>query len=66
MTKKEVMTKKTDMELIKLLTDTRAQLRTERFAASGARAKDSNSPKKLRAMVARVRTEQRLRELTTA
>ncbi|HUX80909.1 MAG TPA: 50S ribosomal protein L29 [Candidatus Paceibacterota bacterium] len=65
MTKKEVMTKKTDQELLKLLADTRALLRTERFAATGARAKDSNSPKKLRATVARILTEQRVREVTT-
>jgi len=55
------MTTKTDQELVKLLTDTRATLRTERFAATGARAKDSNSPKKLRAEVARILTEQHSR-----
>ena len=52
------MATKTDQELSKLLVDTRATLRTERFAATGARAKDSNSPKKLRATVARILTEQ--------
>jgi len=51
------MTTKTDAELTKLLADTRAQLRTERFSAAGARSKDSNSPKKLRATIARVLTE---------
>jgi len=61
MTKKEVMTKKTDQELTKLLADTRAELRTVRFAAAGARAKDSSAPKKLRAVVARVLTEQHAR-----
>ena len=60
------MTTKTDQELAKLLADTRAELRTERFSAAGARAKDSNSPKKLRAIVARVRTEQRSREFNAA
>ncbi len=60
------MTTKTDQELAKLLADTRAELRTERFSAAGARAKDSNAPKKLRAMVARILTEQRSRELTAA
>ncbi len=55
------MTTKTDQELLKLLALTRAELRTERFAAAGARAKDSNSPKKLRATVARVLTEQHAR-----
>ncbi len=55
------MTTKTDTELMKLLTDTRATLRAERFAAAGARPKDSNSPKKLRAIIARVMTEQHAR-----
>ncbi len=59
------MTKKTDQELLKLLADTRALLRTERFAATGARAKDSNSPKKLRAVIARILTEQHARTFTT-
>jgi ribosomal protein L29 len=61
MAKKEVMTAKTDQELLKLLVDTRTELRTQRFSAAGARAKDSNTPKKLRAVVARVLTEQHLR-----
>ena len=55
------MTKKTDAELSKLLSDTRSELRTERFAAAGARPKDTNSPKKLRAVIARVLTEQHKR-----
>jgi ribosomal protein L29 len=63
MAKIEVMTSKSDQELLKLLADTRATLRTERFAAAGARAKDSNSPKNLRAVVARVLTEQHARML---
>lgn len=53
----------TDAELAKLLADTRETLRTERFSAAGARAKDSNSPKKLRAKIARILTEQRARVL---
>lgn len=57
------MTNKTDAELAKLLADTRAELRTERFAAMGARAKDSSSPKKHRAAIARVLTEKRRRAL---
>ncbi|MBU6388724.1 50S ribosomal protein L29 [Patescibacteria group bacterium] len=60
------MTKKTDAELSKLLADTRAELRTERFSAAGARAKDSNMPKKLRAKIARVLTEQHVRMAKTA
>ncbi|MFZ3043997.1 MAG: 50S ribosomal protein L29 [Minisyncoccia bacterium] len=63
MTKKNTMATKTDQELLKLLADTRATLRTERFSAAGARAKDSNSPKKLGAVIARILTEQRAREL---
>lgn len=55
------MTTKTDQELLKLLEETRAQLRTERFAAVGARAKDSNAPRKLRAVIARILTEQSAR-----
>ena len=66
MTKKESMTKKTDQELAKLLADTRAELRTERFAAAGARAKDSNAKGKFRAVIARVLTEQRARVLKAA
>ena len=60
------MTTKTDQELIKLLTETRTELRTVRFAAAGARAKDSDAPKKLRATIARVLTEQHARVRATA
>ena len=66
MTKKDTMASKTDQELLKLLADARATLRTERFSAAGARAKDSNAPKKLRAAIARALTEQRARELRAA
>lgn len=55
------MTDKADTELTKLLVETREQLRTERFAAAGARPKDSNSPRKLRVTIARVLTEQSVR-----
>jgi len=55
------MATKTDQELAKLLADTRGTLRAERFSAAGARAKDSNAPKKLRATIARVLTEQHAR-----
>ncbi len=48
-------------ELAKLLKETRATLRTERFAAAGARPKDTNAPRKLRKTIARVLTEQRAR-----
>jgi ribosomal protein L29 len=63
MTKKDTMTTKTDHELNELLSKTRETLRTERFSAAGARAKDSNSPRKHRKEIARVLTEQRAREL---
>lgn len=66
MTKKDTMATKTDGELAKLLLDSRTTLRTERFSAAGARAKDSNAPKKLRKVIARVLTEQRAREMKTA
>lgn len=52
------MKTKTDTELKKLLSETRAELRTQRFSAAGARAKDSNAPRKLRTTIARVLTEQ--------
>ena len=63
MAKKEVMTTKSAEELAKLLVDTRIELRTVRFSAAGARAKDSTAPKKLRATVARILTEQHARAL---
>ena len=66
MTKKDTMTAKTDNELSKLLADTRALLRTERFAAAGARPKDPNSPKKLRKEIARILTEKHARVLKAA
>jgi ribosomal protein L29 len=55
------MMTKTDQELVKTLADTRALLRTERFAAAGARPKESNAPKKMRATIARILTEQHAR-----
>ena len=66
MTKKESMTTKTDQELAKLLADTRAELRTERFSAAGARAKDSNAKGNLRTEIARVLTEQHARTRAAA
>jgi ribosomal protein L29 len=61
MTKKNTMTTKTDQELTKLLVDTRTELRAERFAAAGARAKDSNMAGRMRKVVARILTEQHAR-----
>lgn len=50
-------------ELEKLLADTRAALREERFAAAGARAKDPAKTAQLRKVVARTLTEMRSRTL---
>ena len=58
MTKKDTMATRTDHELTSLLVETRAALRAERFSAAGARAKESNAPRKLRAAIARILTEQ--------
>jgi len=61
MTKKVSMTDKTDQELVKLLAETRATLRTERFSAAGARPKETNARGKMRKTIARVLTEQSAR-----
>jgi ribosomal protein L29 len=61
MSKKENIIEKTDQELKQLVSDARGALRTERFSAAGARAKDSNGPKKLRKQIARILTEQHTR-----
>ena len=66
MTKKDTMTTKADGELSKLLADTRAELRTVRFAAAGARPKDSNAPRKFRKTIARILTEQHARAVEAA
>jgi ribosomal protein L29 len=58
MTKKDIMKIKTDQELMKILSDTREILRTERFSAAGARAKNPNHLGQMRKIVARVLTEQ--------
>ena len=65
MTKKEDMKGKTISELATLIADKRAMLRTERFAAEGARPKDSNAPKKLRKAIAQAKTEARARILAS-
>jgi len=51
-----------DAELEKMLEETRAALRTERFAAAGARPKDPNAPAKMRKTIARILTEQHARK----
>jgi ribosomal protein L29 len=57
MAKKLKLSEKTPAELLKLLKEKREEARTLRFAAAGARPKDSNSPRKSRREVARVLTE---------
>ncbi len=61
MNKKHSLKDTGNAELAKLLVETRDRLRTERFAAAGARPKDTNAPRKLRKTVARILTEQRVR-----
>lgn len=55
------MKEKSEAELTKLLTDTRAALREVRFAAAGSRPADPSAPIKLRKVVARILTERRAR-----
>ncbi len=50
-----------DAELNKLVADTKVDLREHRFAAAGARPKDTNAARKGRKVVARVLTEQKAR-----
>lgn len=66
MAKKTNLKEKSDQELVTLLSETRAELRTVRFNAAGARAKDSNMPQKLKRTVARVLTEQHARKAKAA
>ncbi len=66
MAKKMDMKAKTNEELTKLLEDTRAELRTHRFEAAGARPKDSNAPKNARKLIARILTEVHARENAVA
>ncbi len=58
MAKKTTLTEKNPAELTKLLKEKREELRGLRFAAAGARPKDSNAPMKTRREIARVLTEQ--------
>ncbi len=60
------MTTKTDQELSTLLTETRAAIRSERFSAAGARAKEPNMHGKMRRVIARALTEQNRRLLESA
>lgn len=51
------LTEKNPAELLALLIEKRETLRAMRFAAAGARPKDSTEPKKLRAEIARILTQ---------
>jgi len=64
--KKNTIPTLSDADLAQLLVDTRTTLRAERFAAAGARPKDSNSPRKLRKTIARALTEQGSRNRVTS
>lgn len=57
MSKKLSLKEKSVAEIQKLLTEKREELRTLRFSAAGARAKDTNGPKKARTVVAQALTE---------
>lgn len=57
MAKKINLKEKNPTELTKLLKEKREELRGLRFAAAGARPKDSNSPKNARKQIARLLTE---------
>ncbi|MBA3788962.1 50S ribosomal protein L29 [Patescibacteria group bacterium] len=57
MPKKHSLTEKNPSELTEMLSKQREELRTLRFAAAGARPKDSSAPKKARKQIARILTE---------
>lgn len=57
---------KSDEALATLLADTRKSLREQRYEAAAARPKDSNQPRKMRKIIARVLTEQGARARLTA
>jgi ribosomal protein L29 len=56
MAKKQDYKEKNKEELLQLLSEKREELRTLRFAAAGARPKDSNEPSKVRREIARIMT----------
>lgn len=58
MAKKTKLTEKSPAELTTMLKEKREELRSLRFSAAGARAKDSNAPSKTRRDIARILTEQ--------
>ncbi len=62
MAKKLNLKEKSPADLEKILKEQREELRGLRFAAAGARPKDSNAPLKTRREIARVLTELHGRE----
>jgi len=57
MAKKESLKEKKVDELKEMLVKSREELRDLRFAAAGARPKNSNAPRETRKQVARILTE---------
>ncbi len=57
MSKKNTYTNISNVELVKLLSEKREELRVVRFAAAGSRPKDTSSKAKLRKEIARILTE---------
>ncbi len=55
--KKNPIKDKAPGELVKMLAEKREELRTLRFSAAGARAKDSSAFGKIKADIARIMTE---------
>ncbi len=64
MSKKTSLKEKSAVELATLLSQKREELRKLRFAAAGARPKDTDAPKKTRKEIARALTEQSARAKT--
>ena len=63
---KNTLQDKKPEELMKLLAENREELRKLRFAAAGARPKDSNAPRNTRKDIARILTELHARTLAAA
>jgi len=61
MAKKQDIKNTSSEELAKKLAETRAELRTLRFAQAGSRPADTTAPRKARQTIARVLTEQNVR-----
>ena len=57
MAKKINLSEKNVSELTDLLKEKREELRTVRFTMAGARSRDNDAPKKIRADIARIMTE---------